>query len=92
MPARSFHTPLSGLSRKLGSPPTPRPSITFASRLGRTFATVKNGTPTARAIGKEADELTENSDDRGPIKEYDDRVAAGRLRDDDHQRGEQCKL
>ncbi|KAI9741538.1 MAG: hypothetical protein M1818_004344 [Claussenomyces sp. TS43310] len=29
----------------------------------------------------------ENTDDRGPMQEYDARVAAGRLRDDDHQRG-----
>jgi hypothetical protein len=31
---------------------------------------------------------TENSDDRGPIQEYDERVAAGRLRNDEHQRGQ----
>lgn len=28
-----------------------------------------------------------NSDSRGPMQEYDHRVANGRLRDDDHQRG-----
>lgn len=28
-----------------------------------------------------------NSDDIGPIQEYDRRVAAGRLRNDEHQRG-----
>ncbi|KAG0652765.1 afg1, partial [Hyphodiscus hymeniophilus] len=28
-----------------------------------------------------------NRDDRGPMAEYDDRVASGRLRDDEHQRG-----
>ncbi|KAH8679035.1 AFG1-like ATPase-domain-containing protein [Tricladium varicosporioides] len=28
-----------------------------------------------------------NPDDRGPMQEYDRRVAAGRLRDDEHQRG-----
>lgn len=28
-----------------------------------------------------------NPDDRGPMQEYDDRVAQGRLRDDEHQRG-----
>ncbi|KAL3427295.1 Protein AFG1 [Phlyctema vagabunda] len=28
-----------------------------------------------------------NPDDRGPLQEYDARVAAGRLRDDEHQRG-----
>jgi protein AFG1 len=31
--------------------------------------------------------LLENPDDRGPLQEYDDRVAQGRLRDDEHQRG-----
>jgi protein AFG1 len=31
--------------------------------------------------------LIENPDDRGPLEEYDDRVADGRLRDDEHQRG-----
>jgi hypothetical protein len=30
-----------------------------------------------------------NPDDRGPMMEYDDRVNAGRLRDDEHQRGQQ---
>jgi hypothetical protein len=42
--------------------------------------------------GIRADECAENPDDRGPIKEYDDRVEAGRLRDDDHQRGQQISL
>ena len=28
-----------------------------------------------------------DSDERGPLAEYDDRVASGRLRDDEHQRG-----
>ncbi|GAP92302.1 putative mitochondrial ATPase [Rosellinia necatrix] len=32
-------------------------------------------------------EPTESSDDVGPIEEYDKRVAAGRLREDEHQRG-----
>jgi peroxisome-assembly ATPase len=31
--------------------------------------------------------LLETPDDRGPLQEYDDRVAQGRLRDDEHQRG-----
>jgi protein AFG1 len=31
--------------------------------------------------------MTVNPDDRGPMTEYDDRVAQGRLRDDEHQRG-----
>ena len=31
--------------------------------------------------------LAVNLDDRGPMNEYDDRVAEGRLRDDEHQRG-----
>lgn len=31
--------------------------------------------------------LLVNLDDRGPLDEYDDRVANGRLRDDEHQRG-----
>lgn len=31
--------------------------------------------------------LIENPDDRGPMQEYDDRVASRRLRDDEHQRG-----
>jgi hypothetical protein len=31
--------------------------------------------------------LLVNPDDRGPMQEYDDRVAQGRLRDDEHQRG-----
>jgi hypothetical protein len=29
-----------------------------------------------------------NPDDHGPMDEYDDRVATGRLRDDEHQRGD----
>lgn len=33
-----------------------------------------------------------NPDDRGPIQEYDARVESGRLRDDEHQRGEQIGL
>ncbi|KAI0863202.1 AFG1-like ATPase [Xylaria cubensis] len=32
-------------------------------------------------------ESTESLDDAGPIQEYDRRVAAGRLREDEHQRG-----
>lgn len=32
---------------------------------------------------------TGSPDDRGPMKEYDARVAAGQLRDDEHQRGQQ---
>lgn len=31
--------------------------------------------------------MAANPDNRGPLQEYDARVAAGRLRDDDHQRG-----
>lgn len=43
----------------------------FIAGQRRTLATVENVNP----------------DDRGPINEYDDRVDAGRLRDDAHQRG-----
>jgi len=31
--------------------------------------------------------LTQYLDDRGPMQEYNSRVASGKLRDDEHQRG-----
>ncbi|TVY68872.1 Protein AFG1 [Lachnellula suecica] len=43
----------------------------FIAGQRRAFATVQN----------------DNPDDRGPMDEYNKRVAAGRLRDDEHQRG-----
>lgn len=36
-----------------------------------------------------AKSTAENPDDRGPMKEYNARVASGQLRDDEHQRGQQ---
>ncbi|RDW69450.1 hypothetical protein BP6252_08470 [Coleophoma cylindrospora] len=44
---------------------------TFVAGQRRSLATVKQGNP----------------DDQGPMQEYDARVASGRLRDDEHQRG-----
>ncbi|EFX05517.1 mitochondrial ATPase [Grosmannia clavigera kw1407] len=41
----------------------------------------------ASTVAATADMTTTNSDDIGPIQEYDRRVAAGRLRNDEHQRG-----
>jgi protein AFG1 len=54
----------------------------------RAFATVKNGTVSSRRGQTRAYQVPVNPDDRGPINEYDDRVASGRLRDDEHQRGQ----
>jgi protein AFG1 len=61
----------------------------FIAGQRRGFATVENGIPKPRKSHWKsgANRSIVNPDDRGPINEYDDRVAAGRLRDDEHQRG-----
>ncbi len=61
----------------------------FIAGQRRSFATVENGMPKSRKSHSkpETNKPAVNPDDRGPINEYDDRVAAGRLRDDEHQRG-----
>jgi hypothetical protein len=60
----------------------------FIAGQRRTLATVQNGTHALRAYANSSNpDLAVNPDDRGPMNEYDDRVAEGRLRDDEHQRG-----
>lgn len=60
----------------------------FIAGQRRTLATVENGVfHDENHRSTAADGLVVNPDDRGPINEYDDRVDAGRLRDDAHQRG-----
>lgn len=55
---------------------------------GRGLATVQSGMPASESRQQtKADAFTVDPDDRGPMMEYDDRVATGRLRDDEHQRG-----
>ena len=61
----------------------------FIAGQRRTFATVKNGAscpPSQNELSADQS-FAVNSDDRGPMMEYDRRVADGRLRDDEHQRG-----
>ncbi|KAI0506144.1 AFG1-like ATPase [Xylaria bambusicola] len=54
-----------------------RPRIHSTASVRRPFATVMSSPV----------ETTQSPDDIGPIQEYDRRVAAGRLREDEHQRG-----
>ena len=61
---------------------------TFIASHRRCLATVHNCISSLLNIaGDNSDLHIVNPDDRGPMQEYDDRVAAGKLRDDAHQRG-----
>lgn len=53
----------------------------------RSLETVRNGTNGWSNAEELVDKSAVNPDDRGPLIEYDERVASGRLRDDEHQRG-----
>ena len=64
----------------------------FVAGQSRTLATIHNGKIILLFFSTAHHVLTAlpvKPDDRGPMAEYDDRVATGRLKDDEHQRGQQ---
>lgn len=73
------------------SSPARRPLVlpaTFVAGQRRALATVQSRTDPFIWCVVDANEGIANSEDQGPLKEYDDRVATGRLKDDEHQRGD----
>lgn len=83
VPAQQRHYSIRRVQLRSNLPYRPAPLSSGAKEVRRILPALQiAGQRRSYAIGKNA-----HPDERGPIAEYDKRVANGALRDDDHQRG-----